>query len=106
MHAADRDGPEPKALACYGLWLPGPERILLRFVAGRPVSAATRAVLAWIADRLAPEGVRVLALVRDDAPGTSAARCGPGAQPPIAGSRLPGAAAGCWSVVYRARVRG
>ena len=68
MHAADRDGPEPKALACYGLWPPGPERILLRFVAGRPVSAATRAVLAWIADRLAAEDVRVLALVRDDAP--------------------------------------
>src|SRR4051812_5954822 len=30
-HAAD---PEPKALARYGLWLPGPERMLLRFVAG------------------------------------------------------------------------
>jgi hypothetical protein len=35
MHAADPDDPEPKALACYGLWLPGPERMLLRFVAGR-----------------------------------------------------------------------
>ena len=35
MHAAGRDDPEPKALACYGLWLPGRERMLLRFVEGR-----------------------------------------------------------------------
>jgi hypothetical protein len=35
MHAADPDDPEPKALACYGLWLPDHERMLLRFLAGR-----------------------------------------------------------------------
>ena len=68
MRAAGRDDPEPKALACYGLWLPGPERMLLRFVAGRPVSGVTRAFLAWVADHLAAEGVRVLALVWDNAP--------------------------------------
>ena len=68
LHAAGRDDPEPKALACYGLWLPGPERMVLRFVAGRPVSGVTRAFLAWVADRLAAEGVRVLALVWDNAP--------------------------------------
>ena len=68
MHAADPDDPEPKALACYGLWLPGPERMLLRFVAGRPVSGVTCAFLAWVAERLAAEGVRVLALVWDNAP--------------------------------------
>jgi hypothetical protein len=68
MHAAGRDDPEPKALACYGLWLPERERMLLRFVAGRPVSGITRAFLAWVADRLAAEGVRVLALVWDNAP--------------------------------------
>src|SRR4051812_4626348 len=56
MHAADRDDPEPKALACYGLWLPEPGRTLLRFVAGRPVSGVTRAFLAWIAGQLAAEG--------------------------------------------------
>src|SRR3954453_976867 len=49
-------------------WLPGPERMLLRFVAGRPVSGITRAFLAWVADRPAAEGVRVLALVWDNAP--------------------------------------
>ena len=41
--------------------------MLLRFVAGRPVSGITRAFLAWVADRLAAEGVRVLALVWDNA---------------------------------------
>ena len=39
---------------------------MLRFVAGRPVSAVTRAFLAWVAGQLAAEGVR--ALVWDDAP--------------------------------------
>jgi DDE superfamily endonuclease len=67
-HAAGRDDPEAKALACYGLWLPERERMLLRFVAGRPVSGVTRAFLAWAAERLAAEGVRVLALVWDNAP--------------------------------------
>jgi DDE superfamily endonuclease len=68
LHAAGRDDPEPKALACYGLWLPERERMLLRFVAGRPISGVTRAFLAWVAGRLAAEGVRVLLLIWDDAP--------------------------------------
>jgi len=68
LHAAGRDDPEPKALACYGLWLPERERMLLRFVAGRPVSGVTCPFLAWVAGRLAAEGVRVPALVWDNAP--------------------------------------
>ena len=52
---AGRDDPEPKALACYGLWLPERERMLLRFVAGRPVSAVTCAFLARVAERMAAE---------------------------------------------------
>ena len=67
-HAADPADREPKALACYGLWLPERERMLLRFVAGRPVSGVTRAFLGWIAERLAAEGVRVLVLIWDNAP--------------------------------------
>jgi hypothetical protein len=42
--------------------------MLLRFVAGRPVSGVTRAFLAWVAGRLAAAGVRVLGLVWDNAP--------------------------------------
>jgi transposase len=68
VRAAGRDDPEPKALACYGLWLPERERMLLRFVAGRPVSTVTCAFLAWAAERLAAAGVQVLALVWDNAP--------------------------------------
>jgi transposase len=68
VRAAGRDDREPKALACYGLWLPERERMLLRFVAGRPVSTVTCAFLAWAAERLAAAGVQVLALVWDNAP--------------------------------------
>jgi transposase len=67
LHAAGRADPEPKALACYGLWLPARERMLLRFVDGRPISAVTCAFLAWVSERLAAEGVRVLALIWDNA---------------------------------------
>lgn len=73
MRAAERADPDPKALACYGLWLPEPPerpaggRMLLRFVAGRPVSAVTRAFLTWATERLAAAGVRVLALIWDNA---------------------------------------
>jgi len=41
--------PDPKALACYGLWMPGEEQsqMMLRFVDGRPVSGMTTRYLAW-----------------------------------------------------------
>ena len=42
--------------------------MLLRFVAGRPISGVTCAFLAWVAGRLAAEGVRVLLLIWDNAP--------------------------------------
>jgi hypothetical protein len=67
MHAADPADPETKALACYGLWLPERERMLLRFVAGRPVSPVTCALLAWAAEQMAAEGMRVLVVIRDNA---------------------------------------
>jgi hypothetical protein len=67
LHPADRADPDPKALACYGLWLPERERMLLRFVDGRPVSAVTCIFLAWAAEHLATDGVRVLALIWDNA---------------------------------------
>jgi DDE superfamily endonuclease len=41
--------------------------MLPRFVDGRPVSSVTCAFLTWAAERLAAEGVRVLALVWDNA---------------------------------------
>lgn len=60
-----------KALACYGLFVPeqagSPEQMLLRFVAGRPISAVTGAFLAWTCERLWEQGKRVLVLVWDNA---------------------------------------
>jgi transposase len=63
--------PDPKALACYGVLLrqPGqPERVWLRFVAGRPVSALTEQFLGGCASRLQEAGVRVWVLIWDNAP--------------------------------------
>lgn len=59
--------PDPKALACYGLLRRDTPQMLVRFVKGRPVSHVTTAYLAWLAERLAQEGKRVLVVVRDNA---------------------------------------
>jgi DDE superfamily endonuclease len=62
---------EPKALACYGLLVrhqpARPEQRLLRFVAGRPVSAVTIDCLAWGSEQLAAQGVTALLLGWDNA---------------------------------------
>ena len=69
---ADND-PEPPALACYGLLVrcPGrpttPERMLLRFVNGRPVSAVTCDFLQWCCQSLAGDGFKVWVLIWDNA---------------------------------------
>jgi transposase len=43
------------------------EQMLLRFVAGRPVSAVTTDFLAWCCDRLAGQGITALLLIWDNA---------------------------------------
>lgn len=71
LHLPDKAGKvpkgEPKALACYGLWLAGPGRMLLRFVSGRPVSAVTVDYLEWVSTTLHQEGKQALFLVWDNA---------------------------------------
>lgn len=62
-----RDDPDPKALACYGLYLPTEEEVLLRFVDGRPVSGVTTQFLAWCGARVAARGKTALLLVWDNA---------------------------------------
>lgn len=65
---------DPKALACYGLLVrrsghpTAKERMLLRFVDGRPVSAVTIDFLKWSCQSLARQRVKVLALIWDNAP--------------------------------------
>jgi DDE superfamily endonuclease len=62
-----KDDTDPKALACYGLLRTDTEQVLLRFVAGRPVSHVTTDFLGWATQRLAEDGKRVLVLVWDNA---------------------------------------
>ncbi|HYN64606.1 MAG TPA: transposase, partial [Candidatus Limnocylindrales bacterium] len=64
---ADKGDPDPKALACYGLLRADTRRMMIRFVAGRPVSQVTEDFLAWACARLAAEGKRALLLVWDNA---------------------------------------
>ena len=65
---------DPKALACYGLlarWTSSEalaqERIWLRFVDGRPVSAITIQFLEWCCVKLRGMDMRVLAMIWDNA---------------------------------------
>ena len=69
-----RRDPDPKALACYGLlvrdWKANGERdeqMLVRFVAGRQVSAITTQFLDWCCERLAAQEKTALLLVWDNA---------------------------------------
>ena len=42
-----KDDPEPKAISCYGPYLPALDRRWIRFVDGRPVSSITTRFLEW-----------------------------------------------------------
>jgi DDE superfamily endonuclease len=64
---ARKDDPEPKALSCYGLYLPELEQTWLRFVDGRPVSAITTQFLCWCCRRIRARGKRALLLIWDNA---------------------------------------
>jgi hypothetical protein len=64
---ASKDDPEPKALSCYGLYLPELEQTWLRFVDGRPVSAVTTQFLWWCCRRLRQRGKEALLLIWDNA---------------------------------------
>lgn len=65
--AVDKTDPDPKAIACYGLWLTHQQQMLLRFVEQRPVSEITCAFLEWVCQQLQQDGKHVLALIWDNA---------------------------------------
>lgn len=65
--AADRNDPDPKALACHGLLRADAGGMLLGFVSGRPVSQVAEGYLAWACERLKAEGRTALLLVWDNA---------------------------------------
>ena len=62
-----KDDPDPKAISCYGLYLPEFEEVWLRFVDGRPVSGITTRFLSWCCERLEAAGKKVWLLVWDNA---------------------------------------
>jgi DDE superfamily endonuclease len=62
-----KDDPEPKAVSCYGLYLPGLDDTWLRFVDGRPISSTTTRFLQWCAKKLEVAGKKVVVLIWDNA---------------------------------------
>ena len=62
-----KDDPDPKAISCYGLYMPELERTWIRFVDGRPVSAITTRFLQWCCEELAAIGKEALVLIWDNA---------------------------------------
>ncbi len=67
QHSVAKDDPDPKAISCYGLYLPELNETWLRFVDGRPVSGITTRFLSWCSEGLAAKGKQVLVLVWDNA---------------------------------------
>jgi hypothetical protein len=67
QQSVEKDDPDPKAISCYGLYVPELEKMWLRFVDGRPVSSVTTRFLRWCCKKLEVEGKRVWILVWDNA---------------------------------------
>ena len=65
-----KEDKQAKALACHGVLVrqaAQQDRMLLRFVDGRPVSDVTIEFLAWCSERLAEQGVTAWLLIWDNA---------------------------------------
>jgi hypothetical protein len=62
-----KDDSQPKALACYGLYVPELEKTWLRFVDERPVSSITTQLLGYCCERLEARGKEALLLIWDNA---------------------------------------
>jgi DDE superfamily endonuclease len=67
QQSVTKDDPDPKAISCYGLFVPEFEQTWLRFVDGRPVSGVTTRFLSWSSEKLVAAGRKVLVLVWDNA---------------------------------------
>src|SRR5450759_66982 len=65
--SVEKNDPDPKALACYGMLSADSSHMHLRFVSGRPVSQVTTDFLEWLCEQVQAEGKRVLVLIWDNA---------------------------------------
>lgn len=63
----EKSDPDPKALACYGMFENESNRMHLRFVEGRPVSQVTTDFLEWLCEQVQAQGKQVLVLIWDNA---------------------------------------
>jgi transposase len=59
--------PDPVALCCYGLLRQDTNRVILRFVEGRPVGDVTAQFLAWACEQFGAEGKTRLIVIWDEA---------------------------------------
>jgi transposase len=67
-HSLTKDDPDPKAISCYGLYMPELQQSWLRrFVDGRPVSAITTSFLEWCCQKLETVSKKGLVLIWDNA---------------------------------------
>jgi transposase len=62
-----KDDPEPKAISCYGLYLPQSADTWIRFVEGSLISSITTRFLRWSLEELEKIGKKVLLLIWDNA---------------------------------------
>jgi hypothetical protein len=61
------DNPDPVAICCYGVLRQDTDKMMLRFVAGRPIGGLTAQFLAWVCEQLEAEGKRRLIVIWGDA---------------------------------------
>jgi transposase len=59
--------PDPVALCCYGLLRQDTNRVIVRFVEGRPVGDVTAQFLAWACEQFGAEGKTRLIVIWDEA---------------------------------------
>jgi len=67
QQSLEKDDPDPKAISCYGLYMPELKQSWLRFVDGRPISGITTRFLSWCCDEFEALGKKVLVLIWDNA---------------------------------------
>lgn len=63
----DKTEVDPKAMACYGVYLRAESQMLLRFVEQRPISEITCQFLEWVCQQVSNMGKRVMPLIWDNA---------------------------------------
>src|SRR5829696_3589061 len=65
--SVEKDDTDPKAISCYGLYVPEFEKVWVRLVDGRPVSSITKRFLSWCCQKLQAAGKKVWVLIWENA---------------------------------------